>query len=230
MLINGLDEKYELGDRNSNVCFTVLKYFPMTIYTCPHHPEIKQDHPGKCPKCGGMGLVPKESLAKTDNEAEKAKLAQYKPLFIIVGLIALAALAAAWNGSAIDWLNVMQYFMAGFFFVFSGFKLLDIKGFAEGYSQYDLLAKHWHGYGFIYPFAELGLGLAYILVPTESLLHIITIIVMVFSGIGVSIKIAKREKFQCACLGTFIDVPLTYITILEDFGMAVMAGMMFLFV
>ena len=28
------------------------------IYTCPMHPEIKQDHPGKCPKCGGMDLVP----------------------------------------------------------------------------------------------------------------------------------------------------------------------------
>ncbi|MBI2310197.1 heavy metal translocating P-type ATPase [Candidatus Collierbacteria bacterium] len=27
------------------------------IYTCPMHPEIKQDHPGKCPKCGGMDLV-----------------------------------------------------------------------------------------------------------------------------------------------------------------------------
>jgi P-type Cu+ transporter len=23
-----------------------------TIYTCPMHPEIEQDHPGDCPKCG----------------------------------------------------------------------------------------------------------------------------------------------------------------------------------
>ncbi len=29
------------------------------IYTCPMHPEIEQDHPGKCPKCG-MTLVPKK--------------------------------------------------------------------------------------------------------------------------------------------------------------------------
>src|SRR5262245_53070254 len=26
-------------------------------YTCPMHPEIRQDHPGACPKCG-MGLEP----------------------------------------------------------------------------------------------------------------------------------------------------------------------------
>ena len=27
------------------------------IYTCPMHPEIQQDHPGNCPKCG-MTLIP----------------------------------------------------------------------------------------------------------------------------------------------------------------------------
>ena len=32
------------------------------IYTCPMHPEIQQDKPGKCPKCGGMDLVKKSSM------------------------------------------------------------------------------------------------------------------------------------------------------------------------
>ncbi|MCR4263463.1 MAG: heavy metal translocating P-type ATPase [Candidatus Roizmanbacteria bacterium] len=31
-----------------------------TMYTCPMHPEVIQDHPGKCPKCGGMDLVPQQ--------------------------------------------------------------------------------------------------------------------------------------------------------------------------
>ena len=31
-------------------------------YTCPMHPEIKQDKPGKCPKCGSMDLVKKSDL------------------------------------------------------------------------------------------------------------------------------------------------------------------------
>lgn len=29
-----------------------------TTYTCPMHPEVRSDKPGKCPKCG-MNLVPK---------------------------------------------------------------------------------------------------------------------------------------------------------------------------
>jgi hypothetical protein len=198
----------------------------MTIYTCPMHPGVQQDTPGKCPKCGGMDLVPQESLKLAADKSTKG-IAQYKPLFIIVGLIALASIASAWDiQSGIAWLNAMYNFMAGFFLVFSGFKLLDVKGFAEGYSQYDLLAKHWHGYGLLYPFIELALGLGYILIPTSIALNMITVVLMVFSAAGVSIKIAKKEKFQCACLGTFIDVPLTYITIIEDIGMAIMAGSM----
>jgi Cu+-exporting ATPase len=38
------------------------------IYTCPMHPEVQQDHPGECPKCG-MALEPKTVTAGTDDEA-----------------------------------------------------------------------------------------------------------------------------------------------------------------
>src|SRR4051812_38723606 len=36
-----------------------------TIYTCPMHPEIEQDHPGTCPKCG-MALEPKTITAEPE--------------------------------------------------------------------------------------------------------------------------------------------------------------------
>lgn len=54
------------------------------------------------------------------------------------------------------------------------------------------------------------------------------LLVMTFSGIGVALKLLKKEKFQCACLGTFLKVPLTKITIVEDFGMAFLAGILLL--
>jgi Cu+-exporting ATPase len=38
-----------------------------TIYTCPMHPEVQQDHPGDCPKCG-MALEPKTANASPDDE------------------------------------------------------------------------------------------------------------------------------------------------------------------
>jgi hypothetical protein len=36
------------------------------VYTCPMHPEVTSDKPGKCPKCG-MDLVKKKSVAKNSN-------------------------------------------------------------------------------------------------------------------------------------------------------------------
>jgi len=194
----------------------------MTTYTCPMHPEIEQDHPGKCPKCGGMDLVPKESLSqKSDGESWVQK---YKPLLIIAGLIALASLVTAYDGNTLSLMDFLIHFMAGFFLVFSGFKLMDLKGFAEGYATYDLLAKRVHAYGFVYPFLELALGLAYLTRYNLVMTNKLTLVLMTFSGIGVLIAVLKKQKFQCACLGTFIKVPLTTVTIIEDFGMAIMAG------
>lgn len=43
-------------------------------YTCPMHPEIKQDQPGKCPKCGGMKLVKKSSLDSGEAQHDHASM------------------------------------------------------------------------------------------------------------------------------------------------------------
>ena len=44
-----------------------------TIFTCPMHPEIRQDHPGPCPICG-MALEPLEPSAETGENAELAAM------------------------------------------------------------------------------------------------------------------------------------------------------------
>ena len=46
-----------------------LKVPPGTIWTCPMHPEIRQDHPGACPICG-MGLEPELVTAEAGPSAE----------------------------------------------------------------------------------------------------------------------------------------------------------------
>lgn len=46
-----------------------------TIYTCPMHPEVKQDHPGSCPKCG-MDLVPEKGEEVSEEEKAYKKMLQ----------------------------------------------------------------------------------------------------------------------------------------------------------
>src|ERR1044071_6848185 len=45
------------------------------IYTCPMHPEVEQDHPGACPKCG-MTLEPKTIGAEEHDHGETRSLAR----------------------------------------------------------------------------------------------------------------------------------------------------------
>ncbi len=202
----------------------------MTQYVCPMHPEVVTSEPGDCPKCG-MPLVPADRVKQQTNHAEN-KIGQYKPLLVIIGLILLVTIALASRDGQLDrfsWQQTMAYFMAGFFLVFSGFKLLDVKGFADGYSTYDLLAQKWPLYGHIYPFIELVLGLAYLVNFQPHLTNVITLIVMTFSGLGVVNSLRQKRQFQCACLGTIIKVPLTTVTLIEDFGMAIMALALLIF-
>lgn len=189
------------------------------------HPEIASDKPGICPKCG-MALALKADTALKVHKTEDEGLGiltwrSYMPLVVILLLIAISSLAVSWSG--FTFYDFILYFMTGFFLVFSGFKLMDLKGFAEGYSTYDLLAKRWFFYGYIYPFIELAFGLVMLAGFHSDWLLWTELAVMAFSGLGVAIKLAKGEEFQCACLGTFLKVPLTKITLLEDFGMALLA-------
>ena len=62
--------------------------------------------------------------------------------------------------------------------------------------------------------------------PTSVPILLAEIGVMSFSGLGVTIKLMKKEIFQCACLGTFLKVPLTKVTVIEDFGMVALALVM----
>lgn len=204
------------------------------VYTCPMHPEIEHSAPGRCPKCH-MQLILKDVNRKLSSQPGEDRgldvitWRSYMPLVMIIGLILLTTLVITYRDFATGAFYLehsLSYFMIGFFLVFSGFKLMDLKGFAEGYSTYDLLAQQWFGYGYIYPFIELFFGLAMILIPQASWLLWTEFIVMAFSGLGVAIKLARKEKFQCACLGTFLKVPLTYVTLIEDFGMAALALIM----
>jgi len=150
----------------------------------------------------------------------------YKPLVLIFVFVAGTAALASFEGQSFSWLTWMRYFMAGFFIVFSFFKFLDLKGFARSYAMYDLLARQWKGYGYIYPFLELALGVLYLTAVNLTATHVATIVIMGFSSIGVIRNMLSPNQVQCACLGTVFKLPLGRVTLVEDLLMVVMAGLM----
>ncbi|MCW3088087.1 MAG: heavy-metal-associated protein [Sediminibacterium sp.] len=162
-------------------------------------------------------------IVLTEEPAASASwLVTYKPILLIFGYILTVSVLA---GGYDRW-ETMRLFMAGFFLVFSFFKLLDLQGFADSYSMYDIVAKKIRGWGYIYPFVELGLGIAFVAGIQPIAVNIITLVVMSVSIIGVLQSVFNKRKIKCACLGAVFNLPMSTITIIEDALMIAMSVVM----
>ena len=119
----------------------------------------------------------------------------------------------------------MLPFMGIVFLLLSILKLIDLKGFANMFVQYDLIAAKSKAYAHVYPFIELSLGLMYLFTFQIMSAAIITLLIMGIGAIGVGKNLLSKNKIKCACLGAKVKVPLTSFTLVEDIIMALMALM-----
>jgi copper chaperone CopZ len=157
---------------------------------------------------------------------------QYYPLFLIAGLITLVSFLTSFHARiyAYEHFEVRMFlhnFMTGFFLVFSFFKLLDVKAFAESFQMYDLLAAKLPVYGKIYPFIELGLGLLCLIHFQPNYVYWADIVIMTFGALGVIQSVVDKRKIRCACLGTVFNLPMSTITIIEN-SLMVLIGVILL--
>lgn len=215
-------ELLKLGDVNSA---DIQLPFPQATITMQNYipPGKLQEAVSKAGK-----YIITESPAASPHHTDTIEEAQgdsYFPIFLIFGYITGITLLVQLLGQ-FSWMHWMSHFMAGFFLVFSFFKLMNPKGFAEGYRMYDVVAKHWGAYGFIYPFIELSLGIAFLTGIEPVITNWVTLIVMSVSTIGVVKNLMKKSPFQCACLGTVIKLPLSKVTLFEDLLMVAMSIVM----
>ena len=147
----------------------------------------------------------------------------YKPLIIIVFYLFAVTLAIEFNSGIFFFFTWMGNFMAGFFLLFSFFKIVDVPAFAKAYQSYDIIASKINWYGYIYPFIEFSLGISYLFFYDSVLTNLITAIIMFVGLIGVYRSVIQKTKIQCACLGTVFNLPMSYVTIIEDGVMLMMA-------
>jgi len=149
---------------------------------------------------------------------------KYKGKFIEIGLslsLIVIAVIVYFNG-------YMLHFMGIVFLILSVLKLVDVKGFAKMFQQYDLIAKKIKVYSFVYPFIELSLAVMFLINYQIKLAAIVTVIIMGVGSIGVTKNILSKDKVQCACLGAKVNVPLTRFTLVEDLVMLIMGLMILL--
>lgn len=174
---------------------------------------------------------PKEVALITEqvNDLPEKSITTYKPLILIVAFITGVTLLAQYPFTEFSGMLWMRHFMAGFFIVFSFFKLLNVEGFANSYQMYDIVAKRFKAWAYLYPFVELALGIMYLINFNPLLTNWITVIVLGISTIGVIQSNLNKQQIKCACLGDVFNLPMSTVTIVEDVAMVGMAAWMLTF-
>ncbi len=103
-------------------------------------------------------------------------------------------------------------------------KLQNVESFSSMFLNYDLLAKRWVPYSYVYPYAE---GAAGVLMAAGALTWLSVPVALVIGTIGAvsvfkAVYIDKRE-LKCACVGGDSNVPLGFISLTENLMMVAMA-------
>lgn len=153
------------------------------------------------------------------------KATSYRPVIALFSMTALTALAASYaiTGDAFTVLAA-EWFIGISMIVLAMLKLQNIESFATMFLNYDLLAKRWVPYSYVYPFAE---GLAGVLMISGALTWLSVPIALFIATIGAvsvfkAVYIDKRE-LKCACVGGSSNVPLGFISLVENLMMIAMA-------
>lgn len=149
----------------------------------------------------------------------------YKPVIAIFAVSFLMALAVAWAAlGTVLAVRTFEWFIAIAMTLLAVQKLQDVESFSTMFLNYDLLARRWVRYGYIYPFGE---ALAGVLMIAGALIWIAAPVALFIGTIGAvsvfkAVYIDKRE-LKCACVGGNSNVPLGFVSLTENLMMMGMA-------
>jgi glutaredoxin len=149
------------------------------------------------------------------------KATTYRPviaLFAMTALMAAAVSRAAFGTPLTP--QALQWFVGLSMCVLALLKLQDVERFSSMFLGYDLLAKRWLPYAYVYPFAE---GAAGVLMVAGILQTVSIPVALIIGGIG-AVSVIKavyidRRDIKCACVGGDSRVPLGAVSLAENLMM-----------
>jgi len=153
------------------------------------------------------------------------KQTTYRPVVVLFSMTALMAMAAsnAVSGNPFT-VKAAEWFIGFSMVVLALLKLQNVESFATMFLNYDLLAKRWVPYSYIYPYAE---GTAGVLMVAGAFNYISIPVALVIGMIG-AVSVFKavyidRRELRCACVGGSSNVPLGFVSLTENLMMVAMA-------
>lgn len=152
----------------------------------------------------------------------------YTPVIALFSVAALLALAFAHVAlpSVVAW-QTLGWFISISMVLLGLQKLKDVESFSTMFLNYDLLARRWVRYGYVYPFVETGAGL----LMTAMVWNWLSVPSALFIGTVGAVSVLKavyidKRELKCACVGGDSKVPLGFVSLTENLMMMAMAMVM----
>lgn len=149
----------------------------------------------------------------------------YTPIVVIFSVCALMALAASWAASgALITVRTVEWFAAFSMIMLAVQKLRDVDSFSTMFLNYDLLARRWVPYAYLYAFGEAASG---ILMVAGGIPGMIAAPIALFIGSTGAVSVFKavyldKRELKCACVGGSSGVPLGFVSLTENLVMMAM--------
>ena len=143
-------------------------------------------------------------------------------IFVSAALMALAVSRAAF-GSLLT-VRAVEWFIAISMCILAVQKLRDLESFTNTFLGYDLLARRWVRYAYLFPFAEFVAGALMIAGALTYLAAPLALFIGTIGAVSVyrAVYIEKRD-LKCACVGGDSNVPLGFVSLTENVMMVGMA-------
>ena len=149
----------------------------------------------------------------------------YTPVLAVFAAAAALALAASYAafGTTLT-VRAGEWFVAFAMVLLAMLKLQDVEKFSTMFLGYDLLARRWVPYAYIYPFAEFAAGALMAARALDWLSIPLALVIGTVGGVSVfyAVYVQKRE-LKCACVGGSGKVPLGFVSLTENLAMVAMA-------
>lgn len=149
----------------------------------------------------------------------------YQPVIAVFAVALVMAFTSCWaQQGALDLIRIVELFIAISMCVLGILKLQDLKSFATGFVQYDLVAQRYVPYSNVYPVIEAGAGAMMIAGLFTWVVAPLALIVSSIGAVSVfkAVYIEKRD-LKCACVGGGSSVPLGFISLTENLLMMAMS-------
>ena len=148
----------------------------------------------------------------------------YRPVLWVFAAAAAIALATGWVAfGTLAELRIVEWFASISMTLLALLKLRDVESFSTMFLNYDLLARRWVPYSYLYPYGEFAAGVLMIAGIGLWAASPIALVIGVFGAVSVIKAVyVDGRSLKCACVGGGSNVPLGFLSLTENLVMIAM--------